>query len=80
MAKRAGVYSIWAAYGSRHNAGFYDGLVRVSHWTPSEVERELRLRAEAKLIEPDFVADNSFDEILIPLGIRQSQRAAVEII
>jgi hypothetical protein len=54
MAKRAGVYAIWAAYGARHDAASYAALVRISHWTRDQVEEEMRLKVEAALIEPDF--------------------------
>ena len=64
MAKRAGVFAIWAEYGSRHDAGQYAALVRVSHWTPEEVAREKRLTAEASLIRPDYVAHSSFSDVL----------------
>lgn len=68
MAKRAGVYAIWAAYGAEHNPALYNALVRVSHWTPEEVARERRLSDEAKWIEPDYVA-HSFSDVLAALGI-----------
>jgi hypothetical protein len=69
MAKRAGVYSIWAAYGTHHDPRLYADLVRVSHWTPDEVAREKRLSAEAKAIRPDFIAISSFDEVLKALEL-----------
>lgn len=68
MAKRAGVYAIWAAYGAAPNSAMYSALVRVSHWTADEVARETRLREEAKSIEPDYVAHSSFGEVLTALG------------
>jgi FMN phosphatase YigB (HAD superfamily) len=69
MAKRAGVFAIWAAYGARHNSAMYAALVRVSHWTAEEVAREQRLKVEAKAIQPDYVAQSSFAEVAIALGI-----------
>jgi len=69
MAKRAGVFSIWAAYGAVHDRTLYDGLVRVSHWTPDEVETEARLRAEAASVQPDYIARRSFSEVLTALEI-----------
>jgi len=47
----------------------YRDLVRISHWTADEVEREQRLKEEAKNIEPDFIARQSFVEVLTALGI-----------
>jgi FMN phosphatase YigB (HAD superfamily) len=70
MARRAGVFAIWAAYGARHDRSVYASLVRVTHWTPEEVEREERLRAEAREIKPDYIAEVSFLEILDALELR----------
>lgn len=64
MAKRANVFAIWAAYGARHDRVMYDLLVRVTHWTSKEVEREKQLREDAKFIQPDLVAARSFAEVL----------------
>lgn len=69
MAKRAGVYAIWAAYGAEHKVELYSALVRVSHWTADEVVREQRLKEEARSIRPDYVAHSSFAEVASALGI-----------
>jgi FMN phosphatase YigB (HAD superfamily) len=69
MAKRAGVFSIWAEYGTHHDPNLYADLVRVSHWTLDEIARERRLSIEAKLIRPDFVASTSFDDVLVALEL-----------
>jgi phosphoglycolate phosphatase-like HAD superfamily hydrolase len=71
MANRAAVFSIWAEYGARHDAQLYAQLVRISHWTPEEVATELRLKEEAKAIRPDYIARNSFAEVLSALDIRR---------
>lgn len=71
MAKRAEVFSIWAAYGAKHNPDLYNDLIRISHWTSDEVATELRLNEEAKYIQPDYIARGSFDEVLAALDIRQ---------
>lgn len=63
MAKRAGVYAIWAAYGAHHNEQEYAALVRITHWTSADVEREKKLRKEAERLSPDFIAQSSFSEI-----------------
>lgn len=77
MAKRAHVFVIWAAYGAHHDRDLYRELVRISHWTPDEVAQEQKLKEEAKDIEPDYVAQNSFSEVLTALGIGQmSHRVA----
>lgn len=67
MAKEARVFSVWAKYGSSHQAGLYEKLVRITHWTSADVIREKELREKAKEIEPEYVLENSFDEILLPL-------------
>lgn len=69
MAKRGKVFSIWAKYGAQHSEEEYARLVRVSHWTPDEVERERRLREETKGIMPDFIAEQSFTEVLGAIGL-----------
>ncbi len=68
MAKRAGMLAIWAAYGAEHRPELHNALVRISHWTPDEVLREERLREEAKTVQPDYVAWNSFAEVVAALG------------
>lgn len=72
MAKRANVFVIWAAYGAHHDPALYRALVRISHWTPDEVAREQQLREEAKNVKPDYVARNSFSEVLTALAINES--------
>jgi FMN phosphatase YigB (HAD superfamily) len=69
MAKRANVFAIWAAYGTTYDKALYDGLVRVTHWTQEDVAREVLLRDEAIRVHPDYVAKNSFKEILMALNI-----------
>jgi phosphoglycolate phosphatase len=69
MAKRAGVLAVWAAYGAEHSPTMYEALVRISHWTPDEVERERQLRDEAKAISPDFIAHREFAEVLGVFGL-----------
>jgi FMN phosphatase YigB (HAD superfamily) len=63
MAKRAGVYSAWASYGSSYDATLWSQLVRVTHWTEADVQRESLLKQEAKGVEPDFVLKKFSDLI-----------------
>lgn len=72
MAKRANVFAIWAAYGAQHQPGMYSNLVRISHWTPEEVAREQRLKEEAKNIEPDYIAHDSFAEVLSAFDLNET--------
>lgn len=76
MAKRAGVFAIWAAYGAQHDPAMYQALVRVSHWTSEEVEQERRLKQEAQTIEPDYIARNSFSEVLPALDLEAGRQLA----
>jgi phosphoglycolate phosphatase len=73
MAKRAGVLSIWAEYGTKRDPETYAALVRVTHWTPDEVAREKMNSEEAKSIKPDCVAHSSFAEVAGALGIGREQ-------
>jgi phosphoglycolate phosphatase-like HAD superfamily hydrolase len=71
MAKRAGVFAIWAAYGDHHDAVTYGALVRISHWTREEVVKERQLREEARMVRPDYVAHRSFKEVIAALEMSQ---------
>lgn len=63
MAKNAGVFSIFASYGTHKDPKDWDKLVRVSHWTPERVEREAKLGELAQSIQADFVAKSEISEI-----------------
>jgi phosphoglycolate phosphatase len=69
MAKRANVFAIWAAYGAQHDPTMYSNLVQISHWTSEEIARERKLQEEAKNIEPNFIARDSFAQVLTALVI-----------
>lgn len=69
MAKEAGVFAIWARYGAQHDPKIYEKLVRISHWTPEDVEREKKLARIGASVKPDFIAAHSFGEILRPLRV-----------
>lgn len=63
MAKRAALTAIWAKYGTNYNPRLWDILVRVTHWTESDVVREKELKKNFENVKPDFVIE-SFSEIL----------------
>lgn len=42
MALQAGAHAAWAAYGTRHDPDDWARLVRVTHWTPSEVQQAMQ--------------------------------------
>jgi phosphoglycolate phosphatase len=64
MAKEAGLFAIWARYGTIVSPTSYERLVRVSHWTPDEVAFEAELRQRAKAIVPDAVLTDGFFDLL----------------
>ena len=55
MARIAGVRSAWAKYGTLYGREQWETLVRVSHWTEEDVERERDLELKFKRTEPDVV-------------------------
>lgn len=69
MARDAGVFSIWAEYGTKHDTDEYEKLVRITHWSSEDVEREKKFSEMAKNVKPNFVISNSFGEVLEPLGL-----------
>ena len=60
MAQSAGAWDVYAAYGQSYSAELWDQLVRVTHWTPEDVEREGRL--EKRTITPSYTI-SSFREL-----------------
>ena len=67
MANDAGIFSIFAKYGTKRDNDEWDKLVRVSHWTPEDVQREKELRETAENVKANFTA-NTISEILIPIN------------
>ncbi|WP_428481237.1 HAD family hydrolase [Pyruvatibacter mobilis] len=68
MAKQAGVLAIWAAYGTKHETGLYEKLVRVSHWSDSDVRREKYLSEKSRSVVPDFVVDSFAEVVALCIG------------
>ena len=64
MAKSIGVFAAWAKYGTQNSKHEYSALVRVSHWTKEDVEREARLRKQSASVVPDIVLEHSFSQVL----------------
>src|SRR5262249_4340994 len=62
MAKRAGLRSAWAKFGTLYDKALWPKLVRVTHWTDADLERERMLKDEARGTEPDAVLDR-FDDL-----------------
>lgn len=63
MARAVGVTAVWAAYGAPH-PDLYAKLVRVTHWSTEDVARETRLREQAKSVQPDLVAHQTFSDVM----------------
>lgn len=63
MAKSCGILAIWARYGTAHDYGMYEQLVRVSHWTSEDVAREKALKNAFQTVRPDIVID-TFPDLL----------------
>ncbi len=63
MAKSVGVKAVWAKYGTMTSAENYAALVRISHWTKDDIEREIQLKEMSSGLEPDYVLQENFSEI-----------------
>ncbi|MGQ3229638.1 MAG: HAD family hydrolase [Blastomonas fulva] len=61
MAASAGVRSAWARYGTEVEAGLWEKLVRITHWTEADVADEARLKAEAAGTCPEATLDQFAD-------------------
>ena len=53
MAKQAGVWSVWARYGTEYSREDWAKLVRVTHWSGEDVNRETELSSRYSSIRPD---------------------------
>lgn len=67
MAKRAGVTALWARYGTKYDQNLWNILVRITHWTDEDVQREAALKKLYRDIQPDDTLD-SFADILDIVG------------
>lgn len=63
MAKEAGVTALWANYGRTFSPSCWDILVRITHWTDSDVKREEELKKAYSDVKPDHTIDE-FSELL----------------
>ncbi len=64
MAKHAGSFAVWAKYGAQPAPELYEKLVRISHWTAEDVEREKAIRSQAASVKPDFICHRFADVML----------------
>jgi phosphoglycolate phosphatase len=77
MAQKADVHSAWAKFGTLYDKSLWPLLVRVTHWTEADVERENNLRMEARGTEPECVLDR-FDDLLGCYRFEPSKRSPDE--
>ena len=61
MAQQAGLHSAWARFGTLYDKALWPRLVRVTHWTEADVEKENSLREQARGTEPESVLDHFAD-------------------
>lgn len=63
MAKLAGTHAALAKYGNNYNPLFWKKLVRITHWTDTDIKQEIFFQEEFRHIHPDIEV-NSFAEII----------------
>lgn len=64
MAKEAGTWSAFAEYGLQYDKSLWSKLVRITHWSDEDVERNEQLRLAYGHARPDVILDRSFGQIL----------------
>jgi len=77
MARQAGVFAVWAKYGTQYDPTLWQILVRVTHWTDEDVAREARLKEIHARVEPDLIIP-SFGAILDLIPGHSSERQPFE--
>lgn len=70
MAKQAGVFAVWAKYGTRYDRNDWQRIVRVTHWTDADVEKHQRFEQLFGASQPDAVLESNFSELLEVLSPR----------
>lgn len=63
MAKSIGMKAVWARYGRQFAPELWEIVVKITHWTDKDVEREEQLKESFSRVKPDY-SINSFAEIL----------------
>jgi phosphoglycolate phosphatase-like HAD superfamily hydrolase len=58
MSRNAGAISIWARYGTKYDPDQWAYLVKVTHWTEEDINREKDLRAKYADVRPDHTIDS----------------------
>lgn len=67
MAKEAGVRAAWAKYGISHDSENADYLIKISHWSDSEIE-QFKAQSYMSPPTPDVVLKNNITELLSELA------------
>lgn len=73
MASSAGTLSAWARYGIEVDPSMWSRLVRVTHWTDADIEREGNLKTKAYNVRPDETL-SQFSDILNAFCFQKSSR------
>jgi phosphoglycolate phosphatase len=73
MALNAGIYAIWAKYGTEIDKRLYKELVQVSHWSAADVKREKEINLQSSDVSADFVCDLGFGQVTDALDILMSR-------
>jgi FMN phosphatase YigB (HAD superfamily) len=68
MAKEAGVTAIWARYGTKYDPDCWKYLVKITHWTDEDVNREKSLKTKYGSVIPDHTIDEFAQLKSIVLG------------
>lgn len=76
MALSAGVMAAWARYGTTYDRALWELLVRVTHWTAEDAERESQLR-RLSVGAPDVIID-SFSEVLSLFDLAREQPSRLQ--
>lgn len=63
MAKEAGITSVWAKYGKDYELASWQQIVKITHWSQEDIDRELLLKRKYQHIQPDFTIDR-FSQLL----------------
>jgi FMN phosphatase YigB (HAD superfamily) len=77
MARQAGVTAIWARYGTKYDPDHWHYLVKVTHWTDEDVQREKALKAKFADVTSDYTIDSfrQVKSIVLPEAGRASRLA-----
>lgn len=65
MANAAGVHSAWAKYGTLFDKRDWDNLVRISHWSEEDVNRNKLANELYGTSQPEIVLEKQIDELLV---------------